>query len=377
MNALPQDLAAQIDPNRLKATVASLSAFPNRNTNNPTLTQAAEMLKGELEKLPGLKVELMKYKITKGQRIPEDKEVVQVVAVLPGKTDRRILVGGHFDTINMQGGGIGAASPGADDDASGVAVTLECARLMTQQKWEHTLVFCCFTGEEQGLLGSAALAKRAKEENWKIDAFLNNDMVGYSRNAAGMKEEKFVRLYSEEAPTTAVIRHDSRELARFVEFFTKGKAGNFGAKLVYRRDRFQRGGDHTPFNREGFTAVRFVESIEDFTRQHSEKDVIEAVDFNYLANVAKLNLLSLASLANAPAPPTDVRYETKQAHDTSLRWKGSPEVNYIVYWRETQSAAWQGSKIVGKVGSATIPKVNKDDHYFAVGAVGGVPVEAK
>jgi hypothetical protein len=206
---------------------------------------------------------------------------------------------------------------------------------------------------------------------------LNNDMVGYSKNAAGMKEEKFVRLYSEEPPSTAVLKHDSRELARFIEFTTRGQVKDFGAKLVYRRDRFQRGGDHTPFNREGFTAVRFVESIEDFTRQHSEKDTIDGVDFNYLANVARLNLISMMALANAAESPKNVRYEPKQAHDTTLRWQGSPDAEYVVYWRETQSPVWQGSKVVGRVTSATIPKVNKDDHFFAVGVVGGIPVEAK
>ncbi len=376
MNTAP-DLASKIDPSRLKSTVTTLASFPNRNTNNATLTQAAQVLMAELEKIPGLKVELMRYKIQKSARIPEEKEVVQVVATLPGKTDRRILVGGHFDTINMQGKGIDAGAPGADDDASGVAVTLECARLMATQTWDHTLVFICFSGEEQGLLGSAALAKRAKQENWKIDAFLNNDMVGYSKNAAGMKEEKYVRLYSEEAPSTAVVKHASRDLARFVEFNARGKVPGFGVKLVYRKDRFQRGGDHTPFNNEGFTAVRFVESIEDFNRQHSEKDTIEAVDFGYLANVAKTNLISMETLANAGAPPTGVRFEPKQAHDSVLRWKAEPGVSYVVYWRETHSATWQGSRVVGPVSTATIPKVNKDDHFFAVGAVGGVPVEAR
>lgn len=148
-------------------------------------------------------------------------------------------------------------------------------------------------------------------------------------------------------------------------------------KLVFRRDRFGRGGDHTPFSQNGFNAVRFVEVHEEYTRQHTPDDLPEFVDANYVANVAKVNLLVMASLANAAEPPENVRIDRRQGHDTTVTWRSTPGVSYVVYWRDTASPVWQGSKDVGAADRATIEKINKDDHVFAVGAVGGIPVEAR
>lgn len=366
-------LAAQVDPGKLRATVERLAAFPNRNVNIPTLTAAAEYLAGELRKIPGLQVEVMHYIAPKGSRVPVEKDVVEVVATLPGKTDRKVLVGGHFDSINMvDRTNLDGRAPGANDDASGTALTLELARVLSQRKWNNTLVFVCFSGEEQGLLGSAALARRAKKEGWKLEAVFSNDIVGSSESVNGQRDKRHVRVFSEEVPT-----HNGRELARFVEWSTRGKVRGFSADLVLRRDRFQRGGDHTSFNNEGFSAVRFTEEIEEFSRQHNDNDLPKYVDFRYLANVARVNLLAMASLADAAEAPTDVRYDRPQAHDTSLTWVAKPGVRYVVYWRQTNTATWQGWREVGAVAKAKIEKVNKDDHDFAVGAVGGLPVAAK
>ena len=367
-------LLDDVSKDRLKATIAKLTSWPNRNTNNPTLTEAAEWIASELRQVPGLQVEVMKYTVQPSQRIPAEKEVVQVVATLPGKTDRRVIIGGHMDTINMvdREAGLNAKAPGANDDGSGTALTMELARVMAGKQWQQTLVFVAFSGEEQGLLGSRALAKRAKAENWKIDAVLSNDMVGNSRNNLGQTESGYVRIFSAEAP-----EHQSRELARHIDWLGRDGAAGVKPRLVFRSDRFGRGGDHTPFNQEGFTAVRVVEVHEEYSRQHTPNDLPEFVDYDYLAANTKLNLLAASSLANAAQQPTEVRVDRRQGYDTHLTWKTSPSTRYVVYWRETTSPVWQQAKEVGSVSEVMIEKVHKDDHVFAVGAVGGIPVEAK
>ncbi|MBI5708665.1 MAG: M20/M25/M40 family metallo-hydrolase [Armatimonadetes bacterium] len=416
----------QVDPKRLRATVEKLASFNTRNTNTPELFQAAEWIAGEYKKIPGLQVELYKYQVKRGSRIPADKEVVEVVAVLPGRTNRRILVGGHFDTINMGQGAdpFTARSPGANDDGSGTALALELARILSQRKWENTLVFCAFSGEEQGLLGSGALAKRAREENWDLEAVLSNDMVGNTHNDLSQKETKFVRVFSEEyvpSPSTRTRGadsqpagvsqstsppvgevgkrsepgegvaappaaqqgegprpHNSRELARFIEWQVRQTMkGRHGIKLVFRRDRFGRGGDHTPFVRQGFTAVRFVEVIEEYNRQHTVNDLPEFIDYAYFANNVRANLCSMAALANAGEAPTNVRMVRDQGHHSKITWRGTPGVKYVVYWRETSSPVWQGVFEVGEKTEFIAQKINVDDHMFAVGAVGGVPVAAQ
>lgn len=371
-----QAMLSQVSPERLEATVRKLASFQTRNTLSPTLTDAAEWLAGEYNKIPGVKAELMKYTLPKGRRVPEDKEVVQVVARLEGKDDRIVLVGGHLDSLNLQVDPVTGRAPGANDDASGTALALELARVMSAKKWKHTLVFVGFTGEEQGLHGARALAARAKTEGWKIEAVLNCDTVGSSANLAGQSDPFRIRVFSEEAET-----HKSRELARIIDFLTRGKIQvepdkPFGVKLVFRRDRFGRGGDHTPFAEAGFSAVRFIEVHEEYTRQHTPDDLPEHMDFAYLANVSRCVLAAMAALADAGPTPTDVRIDMRQGHDTTVTWKPEPGTRYVVYWRETTSPVWQWSRDVGESGTCTVEKVNKDDHIFAVGAAGGIPVAA-
>jgi len=205
-----------------------------------------------------------------------------------------------------------------------------------------------------------------------MEAVFSNDIVGAGESLNGQKDKRHVRLFSEESPN-----HNARELARFSEWVTRGKIHGFGPQLVFRRDRFQRGGDHTPFNSLGFSAVRLTESVEEFSHQHTENDLPRYVDFRYLANVVRVNLLAMASLADAAEAPTDVRYDRPQAHDTTLTWTAQPGVSYTVFWRPTTSPTWTGWRSVGAVGKATIEKINKDDHEFAVAAEGGIPLVAK
>ncbi len=400
---VPEDLAKQVDQKRLRATVEKLASWNDRNTNNPTLTEAANWVADQYRAIPGLEVELMKYKLPKMARVPEEKEVVQVVATLKGETDRRIVIGGHLDTINMVDtqNGLNARAPGANDDASGVAMAMELARIMSQKKWRNTLVFVAFTGEEQGLYGSRALAERAVKEGWKIDAVLSNDMIGNVRNPVGQKNDKFVRVFSADTPPptpSSVSRdtrsaagqtpsraeteegartHQSRELARLIEFVTRGSVDNFGVKLVFRNDRFGRGGDHTPFMQAGFSAVRFTEAIEDYSHQHTAEDLPKHMDWKYLENCAKIDLVAMAHLGDAGDQPTSVRVNRTQGYDTTITWKGAPGARYTVYWRETSSPVWQGSVRLGAVETYTAKKLSKDDYIFAVGAVGGIPVEAR
>lgn len=365
------ELTDKVAPDSLKETVEKLAAFPNRNTNNSTLFEAANWIADQFRSFGNLEVELMEYEITESPRVPETKKVVQVVATLPGKTSRRVMVGGHFDSLNNAAGSdLGSRAPGANDDASGVALTLEIARIMSQESWENTLCFVCFSGEEQGLLGSKALAARAKSEGWTIDAFLSNDMVGNTQNNQGLHNDHEVRLFSEDSTT-----HQSRELARWMEWTQRSECPDFGVKLVLRADRFGRGGDHSPFNREGFTAVRFVEVHEEYSRQHTDQDLPEFMDFDYLANVTRVNLRAIANLANAGAPPRNVLVSRKQSYVTDLSWDGDANGEYTVYWRDTRSATWESSRVLTGT-SATITEAQKDDFVFAVSAMGGIPVEA-
>lgn len=368
------DLALQVDADRLRKTVEKLASYPTRNTLSATVRDAAEWLAGEYRAIPGVEGELMEYTLPRGRRVPEDKQVVQVVGRIKGKDSRWIGVGGHLDSLNLQVDPVTGFAPGANDDASGVALALECARLLAPLGLAHGGMFVGFTGEEQGLHGARALAKKCKADGVLLDAFLNNDTVGSSSNKAGQKDEKRVRVFSDEA-TEANPNAGSRELARFIEWITRDRVKDFGVKLVFRRDRFGRGGDHTPFHEEGFSAVRFIEVHEEFSRQHTPDDLIEHMDFAYLANVTRLNVLAMASLMQAGAPPTDVRLVRDQGHDTNLVWKATPGACYTVYWRETTSPTWQDVSPVGEAEKATIKGVNKDDHIFAVGAEGGIPVE--
>lgn len=367
------ELVQKVDRKRLEATVRHLASYPTRNTLAAGHKQAAEWLVEQYRTIPGLKVELVEYVLPKGRRVPEDRPAFQVLATLPGDSDRCILVGGHLDSLNLQVKPDEGPAPGANDDASGVSVALECARILAGHRFPLTIHFVAWTGEEQGLNGSGAMAALAKEKGWKLEALLSNDTVGSSGNKAGQRDRRRVRVFSAEPGEAKVA---SRELARYIEWCTRGVVKSFGPKLVFRQDRFGRGGDHTPFHRTGFPAVRLVEVHEEYTRQHTPDDLPEHMDFGYLANVCRLNLASLFTLAHAGAAPTNVRVKLDQFHDTTLTWAGDSSTDYVVYWRETTSPTWQGSFEAGHAHEFVIKGINKDDHIFAVGARSGIPVEA-
>ncbi len=301
-----------------------------------------------------------------------------------------MLVTGHYDSRNSDTFDANGIAPGANDDASGVAVSLECARVLSKMKFPATVIFLTVAGEEQGLNGSSHFAKMAKAQGWDIEAALNDDIVGGNRDP--QQDPSVVRVFSEGVPIAAnekdvrMIRNlggesdsASRQVARYVA--EAGRTYKTGVKplLEFRLDRYLRGGDHISFNEQGYAAVRLTEYREDYHRQHqnvrSENgieygDVIKWVNFDYVANVARLNAATLASLAAAPAPPAKVRLQTKELENNStITWDASPGgPSYEVLWRATTSPEWEHSEAVGNVTRITLP-MSKDNVTFAVRAV--------
>jgi hypothetical protein len=310
----------------------------------------------------------------------------------PESAKRIVLVTGHYDSRNSDNADSTTLAPGANDDGSGTAVSLECARLLSQLKFPATIIFLTVAGEEQGLNGSRHFAQMAKAAGWDIEAVLNNDIVGGDRSP--QQDVGVVRVFSEGVPmaaTDAEVRQirslggesdsASRQLARYIA--EVGRTYDAGAKpmLVFRLDRYLRGGDHSSFNEQGYAAVRFTELREDYNHQHQNVrtengvefgDLPKFVNFDFVASVARLNAATLASLASAPAPPAKVRLlTTKLENDSTLTWEPSPAgraSSYEVLWRATTSPDWEHARAVGNVTRTTIP-TSKDNVIFAVRAV--------
>lgn len=396
---------------RIKANIEKLASFHNRNTlsagdpaSGKNITAARDWIKAEFERYSKecngcLDVKLHTFIEPAKDRIPQPTEISNVYAVMRGNdpraADRIYIVTGHYDSRNSDTLNITDAAPGANDDASGTAVSLECARVLSKKKFPATIIFMAVAGEEQGLNGARHFAKMAKAEGWKIEAVLNNDIVG--GNKSKEQEPAVVRVFSEGIPLAAnekelrLIRSigaendsPSRQLARYIrETWKKNPIGSagFGPKMIFRPDRYLRGGDHTAFNEQGFAAVRFTEYREDYNRQHQNVrtedgveygDLPRFVDFAYVANVARLNAAVLASLAAAPAPPANVKLLTKKLENESqLVWEPSPDgraLTYEVLWRVTTAAEWENVEKAGKGTEFTISR-SKDNVIFAVRAV--------
>jgi Zn-dependent M28 family amino/carboxypeptidase len=319
-----------------------------------------------------------------GKRIPRDTDITDVVAVLPGAMTeaaaRRYYVVGHYDSRTTDVMDSTSDAPGANDDASGVAVLLELARAMAREHFDATIVFLATAGEEQGLYGAKLHARAASDAGVDVRAVLNDDIVGDPSGG----DSKTVRVFSEGLPLAATdggieeIRRlaaesdsPSRELARFVAEVAESTHVAMRPRLVFRSDRFLRGGDHLAFAELGYPAVRFTTPAETYARQHSPGDLPSFVDGSYMADVARLEAEVLARLADAPAPPEEARLVTADlTNDTLVRWKRciEPDVaGYEVVWRDTQSPTWQSAKDVGAVEEARL-SLNKDDFLFGVRA---------
>jgi Zn-dependent M28 family amino/carboxypeptidase len=286
-------------------------------------------------------------------------------------------------------------APGANDDASGVAAVLEMARVMSRYEFDATVIFMAVAGEEQGLLGSTYFAEQARQKKLDIEAMFTNDIVGNSVGGNGVRDASTVRVFSEGVPSNEIeaearVRRGvggendsaSRQLARFIKEAGEAYVPRMKVMMVYRRDRYLRGGDHIPFLERGFPAVRFTEPNEDYRHQHQNVrteggvqygDLPQFVDFNYIAQVARINAASLASLALAPAVPKQVGIVTSRlTNDTDLKWAANTEpdlAGYEIVWRETTSPIWTHARMVGSVTTYTMKGMSKDNYFFGVRAV--------
>jgi peptidase M28-like protein len=401
---------ADISAQRIEGNIKKLVSFQTRLTlsaQDPDSIKAGhgigaarEWIKAEFESFSracGGCLEVKTDSFTENaDRVPKPTVITNVYAVLKGtdpeSAKRIVLVTGHYDSRNSDTFDVSGIAPGANDDGSGTAVSLECARVLSKLKFPATIVFLTVAGEEQGLNGSAHFAKMAKGQGWDIEAGLNNDIVGGDRSP--QQNADIVRVFSEGVPlaaTDAEVRRirnlggendsASRQLARYVA--EVGRTYQTAAKplIVFRLDRYLRGGDHISFNEQGYAAVRFTEYREDYNHQHQNVrtengieygDLPRFVNFDYVANVARVNAATLASLASAPAPPAKVRLQTKQLeNDSTLTWESSPgSASYEVLWRDTASPEWEHAQAVGNVTRATLP-LSKDNVIFAVRAVDG------
>jgi hypothetical protein len=424
---------ATIKPGQIEETIKTLVSFGTRNTLTSMqsdlppgqgINAAAEWIAGQFESISRecggcleVKRDIFTTEPASGGRITRPTKITNIYAILRGsdpvQAKRMVLVTGHYDTINSNvfanWADTSGEAPGANDDASGVAVSLACARALSKMKFPGTIVFAAVAGEEEGLVGSAHLAKLAKSEGWDLEAVLNNDIVGGNSTPGDTLQMKDrVRVFSEAVPATATPQElrnilalgkdndsPSRELARAVAetdraYFAQAGPQAFSAVMVYRPDRYHRGGDHSSFNREGFAAVRFTEWREDYNHQHQNivrppagssepvrGDLIEFVDFNYVAHVARLNAATLATLALAPGEPEKLTIEnTKVENSSTLNWEppaGGAIAHYEVLWRETTATGWQYVKDIpsgppDQPVTVTLP-ISKDNVYFGVRAV--------
>jgi Peptidase family M28 len=391
-------LVAQVSQDRLIVILKKLETFGTRNTLSSPDTPARgigaarQWIFDEFRSYgPKLQVSYDTYTIAKQGRITRDVEARNVMAVLPGRSARRVYISGHYDTVAVSGGGQSArnaggatgevtradpdsTAPGVNDDGSGVALTMELARLFSQSgiDYDATLVFMCHVAEEQGLMGAKLHAQKAATEKIAIDAVLNNDIVGNDRGGNGVVDGASIRVYSEGPEDSP-----SRELARFVQRWGGRYVPSHHVRLMSRPDRFLRGGDHTAYNLYGFAAVGFRESRENFTRQHDARDTFDGVSPPYLAQNARVNAAVAATLALAPARPVVVNERglptidrAPSGYDAHLRWAPSAGASgYRIFWREAWGPDWQHEMLVGNVTEVTLPDTLIDDLVFGVAAV--------
>jgi Peptidase family M28 len=399
----------EISSARIQANIEKLVSFGTRSTLSAQdrdsvaagrgIGAAREWIKSEFERYSKdcggcLDVKTDSFTEAPAERIPQPTQITNVYAVLKGSdpesAKRIVLVTGHYDSRNSDNFNVKDDAPGANDDGSGTAVSLECARVLSKLKFPATIIFLTVAGEEQGLNGSQHFAQMAKQQGWKIEAVLNNDIVGGNRDPE--QDPGVVRVFSEGVPAAAdqtqlrQIRalggesdSPSREVARYLAETARAYQPGVKPLLIFRLDRYLRGGDHFSFNQQGFAAVRFTEYREDYNHQHQNVrteggleygDLPKFVNFDYVASVARLNAAALASLSAAPAPPGNVHLDAaKLENDSTLNWEPSVGARqYEVVWRATSSPEWEHARKVGNLTRATM-RLSKDNLIFAVRAI--------
>ncbi|WP_310572393.1 M20/M25/M40 family metallo-hydrolase [Gemmatimonas sp.] len=400
-----EKLVASVSQQRLQATATTLAGFGTRSTLSDTMSTARGIgaarrwIYDEFKRMsPKLQVSYDRHMLAQQGRITREVELVNVVAVLPGKSARRVYITGHYDTVNSRrpagadatSTAAGAApsvplvrptinndadAPGANDDGSGTSLTMELARVFAESgiDFDATLVFVTWAGEEQGLIGSMAHATALRNAKGVVEANFNNDIVGSSLGGNGIIDGESVKIYSlgpEDSPHRSLARYVQRVAGTYVPSHT--------IRLMAREDRFGRGSDHSSFTANDFPAIVFREANENYERQHSPDDKLEGMDFRYLAQNARVNAASAASVALAPPAPrvttgggSPTLGRGTSGYDASLQWQPSAgAVAYRVYWREAWTNDWQKSQVVGNVTKLLMPNVSIDDYVFGVAAIG-------
>ena len=404
------DIAKAVSPERIEADIRTLVGFGTRHTLSETesdtqgIGAARRWIKNEFEQISQacggcLEVYFQAKTISGETRIPDATEVVSVIAVQRGSHDpnRYVLMSGDIDSRVSDVMNSTSISPGANDNASGVAGTLEAARVLSKYKFNGSIVYAALAGEEQGLFGGKILAEQAQKDGWRIKAVLNNDMIGNIEGINGVINNTTARIFAEgtrhtETPEEARVRRftggevdsPSRNLARYIDLMADRYIPNLDTMVIYRLDRFGRGGHHRPFNDLGYPGVRIMETNENYNRQHQDirsengidyGDTIEGVNFEYAAKLTALNAVSLAGMAWAPAPPAKVEINGAVKPSTTLNWqalnsKQNPQLKgYKIYWRYTDAPQWQFSRFVGNVNSYTLDKIVIDNYFFGVASV--------
>jgi hypothetical protein len=386
-------LVSQVSEERLTALLTKLVAFETRFTlSNPDpngngIGGARQWIFDELKRAsPRLQVSFDTYQVAKqGERILRPVELRNVMAVLPGRSPRRVYVSAHYDTVarlvkpttptGFDWSVADNPAPGANDDGSGTVLTMELARVFAESgsEFDATLVFIAFAGEEEGLVGAALHAAKATADKTPIDAVFNNDIVGGAVGGNGIVNAETVRVFAdgpEDSPSRQLARHVRAAAARYVP--------SHRVELVARHDRFARGGDHTAFNQHGFAGLRFTEANENYAKQHTVHDTIDGVSFPYLTRNARVNAAAVATLALAPPAPVVLDDRGRPAlgrgtsgYDAHLQWTASPGATaYRVYWRPAWTPDWAHAVLVGNVAEYVMPNVSIDDYVFGVAAVG-------
>jgi hypothetical protein len=410
-------ISTATSPERIEKDIEKLVSFGTRHTLSETKSKtqgigaARRWIKDEFERISKacggcLEVSIQTGIIEGERRIPGPSEVVNVIAIQRGTTDpnRYVIMSGDIDSRITDVMNAIDLSPGANDNASGVAGTLEAARVLSQHQFYGTIVYAALSGEEQGLFGGKIMAEQASYEGWRIKAVLNNDMIGNIKGINGVINNTTARIFAEgtrypETPEEARLRRytggevdsPSRNLARYIDKVADDYFPNLDTMVIYRLDRFRRGGHHRPFNDLGYPAVRIMETNEHYHRQHQDirtedgieyGDTIEGVNFPYAAKLTALNSVSLAAMAWAPSPPAKVDIKGAVSPDTTLSWdplntEQNPQLaGYKIYWRYTDAPQWQFSKFVGDVSTYTLKNVVIDNYFFGVASVNKDGVES-
>ncbi len=402
------DIMNKVSAERIKKDVTTLVNFGTRHTLSDTISNtrgigaARRWIKSEFDRISEkcndcLEVSYQRDLVKKEEsnRIPKDVWVVNVVAIQRGTTypDRYIIMSGDIDSRVSDANNYTSDSPGANDNASGMAGTIEAARVLSNYKFENSIIYLGLSGEEQGLFGGQGLVKSAKEKGWDIIGIFNNDMIGNIKGGDGIISNTDFRIFSEPVPPTETERERnmrrfyggevdgiSRQLARYVYKNVKTYMPEMNPMMIYRLDRFGRGGHHRPFNDAGYAGIRIMEAHENYTQQHQDirvengiayGDVLEHVNFDYAKKLTSVNAINLASLAWAPPAPKEVSIGGIVEPSAKFQWSKVPgATGYKIYWRDTTSPTWDHSRFVGDISEFTLEGVVLDNFFFGVSAVG-------